>query len=565
MKFAYLISISLFLSIQISAQVNPPTIRCITSDTLFFVPAMNDCGPFISYEVFKADNPNGPFSLLSTISNENTDFYIDANSANQISYYFIAANYNCTSGAILNSETISNRPPEVAPIQTVSVVNGETVITWEPSPSLETVFYTVFLITDAGLEFLTNTPNTTFTDALNNPNQESLSYLITANDDCGIQSVFGDPVSSILLNNNVDPCSREGSFSWTRHVNTERQELWAVDANGMNILLAEVPVDADNFLIESIPNVPLSGFFIRAFIDESQGQFADSNLSPTSTVVNNFLEEIFFSTVQTINDNSISLEWCWDQNADLAGYELLINSPTATNLITETISGNLPSEVTEIISVANTQEEAYLLEVSSLDVCGLTFNSPMISSIVLNVSPLDEATLAISWSEYEYAAASLINYVLHEVIDGEDNIIFVGLQNNFDRVRTNEVGEACYYVEAVAEGILLDGNSKPVSIISNTACSRGFPIIRLPNAFNPYGINSIFRPLFGNTDVIVGYDMRVFSRYGELLFSTNNLAEGWNGRDGLREMPQGVYSYLISVDVLGGETIMRQGSVLLIR
>ena len=89
--------------------------------------------------------------------------------------------------------------------------------------------------------------------------------------------------------------------------------------------------------------------------------------------------------------------------------------------------------------------------------------------------------------------------------------------------------------------------------------------MRLPNAFNPYGVNRIFIPLFGNTDAISTYEMTILSRYGQVLFSTNSLDQGWNGRSGLREMPQGVYSYLIDIEVQGGQTLMLQGSVLLLR
>jgi len=59
--------------------------------------------------------------------------------------------------------------------------------------------------------------------------------------------------------------------------------------------------------------------------------------------------------------------------------------------------------------------------------------------------------------------------------------------------------------------------------------------------------------------------MSIFSRYGELLFRTTTFDEGWNGRSGFKAMPQGVYSYLLEVEVQSGEQITRQGNVLLLR
>jgi hypothetical protein len=566
-KLLQMLVTCLCLSIQLNAQVEPPIIRCITNDTLFYTPVQNSCGPFVSYEVFSSSNPNGPFSLVSQITDNTADFYIDANTSNQILFYFIRPLYDCPGQTVINSDTISNRPPEVPILQTVSVVNGEVELSWDPSPSPETEFYSVFLVTNSGLVLVGETPSTitSIIDSNNNPNVMSLDYVIAANDDCRIQSVFGDPFSSVFLSNTINSCTGEVLFEWNKHQNVEKQELWVIDGSGQSTFLESLSADAELFTTTLMPNNSFQGFFIRGFINEQENEFADSNISPISVDVSEFIDQIFFTTVETIDENTIALEWCWNERANLQSYEVFQNGPSGINTLTENLIGPNTGLVRQNIDATNTNDEAYSFQISSTDICNRIFDSGEIKSINLQVAPVTESTLDIEWSDYEYADASLINYELHEVIGGDDKVIFTGNQNRFTQNRTINGEEACYYIVAIANGVLLDGSSKNTSITSNTACTRGLPVIRLPNAFNPYGINSIFRPLFGNTDAISKYEMNVFSRYGEQLFFTNVLEEGWNGRSGLTEMPQGVYTYLVKIDIMNGETIIKQGSVLLIR
>ena len=62
------------------------------------------------------------------------------------------------------------------------------------------------------------------------------------------------------------------------------------------------------------------------------------------------------------------------------------------------------------------------------------------------------------------------------------------------------------------------------SIISQT------PILFLPNSFTPNGDehNEIFKPIT-NFVSDIGYEFSIYSRNGELIFTTNNPGKGWNG------------------------------------
>jgi gliding motility-associated-like protein len=87
----------------------------------------------------------------------------------------------------------------------------------------------------------------------------------------------------------------------------------------------------------------------------------------------------------------------------------------------------------------------------------------------------------------------------------------------------------------------------------------------IPSAFTPNedGINDTF---FARGDNILRVKGAIFSRWGQLLYETGDIAHGWNGRlsDG-SAAPAGVYIYRFWVTNMVGEEFPFQGKFLLIR
>ena len=66
------------------------------------------------------------------------------------------------------------------------------------------------------------------------------------------------------------------------------------------------------------------------------------------------------------------------------------------------------------------------------------------------------------------------------------------------------------------------------------------PSIFFPNSFTPNGdgINDVFRPLGTN---VVEYELLIFNRWGELIFSTNDFHQGWDGQHNGKSAQQDTY------------------------
>lgn len=91
-------------------------------------------------------------------------------------------------------------------------------------------------------------------------------------------------------------------------------------------------------------------------------------------------------------------------------------------------------------------------------------------------------------------------------------------------------------------------------------------VLLIPTAFSPNGdgINDIFR--IANFDQFESYILRVYNRWGELIYDNQGYNVGWDGSYQGAEQNIGVYTYYIEAQPLNGASIMKtSGSVSLIR
>ena len=103
-------------------------------------------------------------------------------------------------------------------------------------------------------------------------------------------------------------------------------------------------------------------------------------------------------------------------------------------------------------------------------------------------------------------------------------------------------------------------DSAYVTVYVDTSTETG-----LPSAFTPNGdhVNDVFHLVGSKYDKLV--EMRVFNRWGECVYMTNDRTQGWDGT--YKGVPQdmGVYNYSIIIATPGGENIVYKGNITLIR
>ena len=90
------------------------------------------------------------------------------------------------------------------------------------------------------------------------------------------------------------------------------------------------------------------------------------------------------------------------------------------------------------------------------------------------------------------------------------------------------------------------------------------PDIYIPNAFIPAGINNSFKPygiFYDKSD----YQMSVFDRWGNLVFSSSDAEAAWDGTFHGSKSESGVYVYRIKFKSANGKYIDKKGIVTLLR
>ena len=89
-------------------------------------------------------------------------------------------------------------------------------------------------------------------------------------------------------------------------------------------------------------------------------------------------------------------------------------------------------------------------------------------------------------------------------------------------------------------------------------------IIFVPNAFTPdnSGTNDV---LYVRTEQVELLYFAVYNRWGELVFETTEVTEGWDGTYDGKPMDQAVFVYYVEARLNNGERVVKTGNVTLIR
>lgn len=90
------------------------------------------------------------------------------------------------------------------------------------------------------------------------------------------------------------------------------------------------------------------------------------------------------------------------------------------------------------------------------------------------------------------------------------------------------------------------------------------PFIFVPNAFSPNadGKNDV---LYVRSEILEEFYFAVYSRWGEKVFETKQLDQGWDGTFKEKPCQNGVYDYYFTGTCVGGKTCELKGNVMLIR
>lgn len=201
----------------------------------------------------------------------------------------------------------------------------------------------------------------------------------------------------------------------------------------------------------------------------------------------------------------------------------------------------------------NTSQNSYCYRFQYENACKMkspSFSTP-VCSILLTTNTPD-----IVWNPEPPFISTIETYNLQQVDEGGNviNETPKGLSNShtLDLASQSDFG---YRIEAKS------GN---FTSLSNLLNFRSEAILLIPDAFTPNGdaYNERFEV---KAYFVKDFKMSVFSRWGEVIYHSDDIAEGWDGNVKTGKAPGGYYLYKIEATNATGETVIKNGSFLLIR
>lgn len=104
-----------------------------------------------------------------------------------------------------------------------------------------------------------------------------------------------------------------------------------------------------------------------------------------------------------------------------------------------------------------------------------------------------------------------------------------------------------------------NGN-KQITSESNIAEVIPTMSLYIPDAFTPNGdgINDTFGI---SGEAVRNFSMRIYDRWGELLFESDNASQQWDGSYKGKTVPQGVYVYQLTAQAPTGQHAAKKGTV----
>lgn len=113
-----------------------------------------------------------------------------------------------------------------------------------------------------------------------------------------------------------------------------------------------------------------------------------------------------------------------------------------------------------------------------------------------------------------------------------------------------------------------------IKVTDNDGCTASDEIyvtvdctdIYFPNAFTPNGdgLNDFFGAI-GNINLIQSYELKVYDRWGQIIFYSNQPQNKWSGKVKEIRSPAGIYTWIAQYQLKGRQPQQKKGTILLVR
>ncbi|MDH5366354.1 MAG: gliding motility-associated C-terminal domain-containing protein [Cyclobacteriaceae bacterium] len=276
----------------------------------------------------------------------------------------------------------------------------------------------------------------------------------------------------------------------------------------------------------------------------TNGSVTSTSLKKCVIAVSTDIPTALVDISATVNTPNIDIIWELPTSFTPAEYQIFKN-----NEITPIIQAS--NSYTDL----NTDRSCYQIDYT--DNC---LNSSSISREICSIyleSQIISGTVSLNWNNYNGWELGVSEYLVIVESTSGNNTYSAGVSTNFQLPDESVITQLIkVYIQAVPVNKNLPSvNSNVIEIVNSTN-------IQFPNAFVPGGINSTFNV---KGRYIQSVDLKIFTRWGELVAHITDKENGWDGNVDGKNAPEGTYVYTADIIDESSKQHVRTGAVLLIR
>lgn len=489
----------------------------------------------------------------------------------------------CFACAINNTFAQTVIPPDVSYVS-LNPFTNEVTVAWYQSPTDNIAFTRVHYIydetglikaktiqdiagnSDAMLQFKTDSMAIFPFEAQEVP----LSFAVDAYSTNGNNSTsLREYHTTMNAKINMQNCPSQIQLTWSPYIgydiSVESYKIIEVDElNTEQIILLLSPTQLS-------ANIALNShaqrrFFIEAHFTDIRGnkKISQSNMVTITTPIYTSPSFIRIESLKTNQTNDIQIDFAIDTATSFTNYQIQQskNGSNYTKII------EIELDKTEISPYVFTQTNAFHPDTTiyyrmvAFNNCEQTIATSQSIQMFTNIATeaLDTKHVC-TWNMPSIWTEGVAQYKIYRISQGETELVGTSINANtfIDDIGTNYAigSEVCYYIEAVQ-----NKSEEPQVSISNTSCIQKTYRLVLPNAINPTSKIQENREFKATYAFISGsYLLQIFDRYGNCMFESHNIDEGWNGTFKGKYVQAGSYHYKMHITLPDGKHIDRNGSV----
>lgn len=511
------------------------------------LPAPNPLPGMDNFCTIYREYPTGTWTSLAVLPYNTIHFIdtIDICSA-FLNYQVVYSTPTCQwSSNIIGDNLQDDITPKIPIISSVSIdtLTGNVVITWDQNYAPDTYGYIVYHKDANGfiveIDTVWGIANTTYNHPI--PITGPETYSIAAFDSCFTPAIpptyqtsaKAELHTSMFLTYTTNSCTSQAELTWTPYVG------WGANLTGYTIFVKQgtgpwVAVATTTDAFYNLDCIPLQNYTVTIQANNSNGFEAFSNLQ-SFLITAPLPPAINYLRVATVDQNTIVLrhEISTGSNVQAVRFEKFNMATGQFDLLGEVPAASTTLSITD--TDVDVDNFSYTYRSVVVDSCGnLGAISNKARTILLHVTA-DQTKLStyLNWSPYGDYDGGVLQYRIYRGIDGAfpstPTAVVPPSQRYFedlvDELGFEHSGKVCYYV--VAEEAIDQYGIQEYSL-SNDVCAVIEPLVYVPNAFTPGGLNPIFIPVVSFHD-ISKYEFSIVDRWGQVVFQTNDPTVGWDG------------------------------------